>query len=231
MTITGIGITTTLNSIRACKAPREDGKNRCRNHATKTGYCSIHGGCTETAPAPQVVLFKAKINGKWINRFEEAGVPWQNCANDEVLQERHGQEAEELDRKPTAIRKNRNDGGTPVFGNDGAKFVSTVDAWNELLRAGHNVTDIHLRRQKDDDRMATIEVVMPIGSTPSQECAQGVAVFLKLIGQTAWEAAHVWANGKDRSGRITHTVNLCHRLPDTKPEASLAFANGLWDLV
>jgi len=221
---------TTLNSVRACKAPREDGVNRCRNHATETGYCSIHADCSETAPAPDVILIKSRVNPKWTDRLVKAGVRWQT-RDDAALQARHAAMAEANRRAPNAIRDDRADSGTPVFGKDGAKLVSAEAVKDELMAAGHNVHDIHLYRKDEGDRMATLVIVMskdkPV--TPVGSWAQATA--WELTQKTAWEAAHVWANGQDHRGKITHTVNLCHRLPDTNPECTLAFAGGLWDLV
>jgi len=222
---------TTLNSIRACAAPRADGIVRCRLNAINGAYCTAHAECGKTAPAPDVILFKARVNPKWIERFEEAGVRWQ-VRNDAALQERHAQMAETEHRQPNAVREERADSGTPVFGKDGAKSVSVETVKDELLGAGYCITDIHLYRRPSDQQMATIEVVMstkPTEYTPPQTETQ--ETVWKLIEKTSWEAAHVWANGKNSAGMIVHTINLCHRLPDAKPECTLTFAGGLWDLV
>lgn len=220
----------TLNSVRACKAPREDGINRCRNHATKDGYCVIHQGCNKVAPAPDVVLEKARVNPKWIDRLVKDGVRWQT-RDDVALQARHAAMAEANHRQPNAIREDRADSGTPVFGPDGAKMVSVEGTDDQLLAAGFNLYDIHLYRKDEEDRMATLVTVFSKDKPVTPVSESAMAAARKFTKGAALEAAHVWANGKDRRGNITHTINMCHRLPDTKPECTLVFANGLWDLV
>jgi hypothetical protein len=221
--------TTTLNSIRACKAPREDGENRCRNHATENGYCAIHQNCDKTALAPDVVLLKARVNPKWIDRLVKADIRWQT-RDDVALQARHAAMAQANHRAPNAIRDDRADSGTPVFGPDGAKLVSVDGIEDHLVTAGYRYYDIHLYRKDETDRMATLVIVMSKNEPITPVSILAKVAARELTQNTAWEAAHVWANGKNSAGMIVHTINLCHRLPDTKPEATLAFANGLWDL-
>lgn len=221
-----------MTSHRACASAKLTDVNvRCRNRATHGCFCAEHAQSNVSAPAPQLVLVKCKVNQRLSERLENAGIRWQE-RDEKKLDAEHAKMAEATRRDPTAIR-DKPDSGTPVFGPDGAKNVQ-INGLIEQLEAGNlRIKDVHLFWSgKPEDRMNTLVFALTTHDDANQSNLEPevVVAAAEVLTSASWEHCHVWVNGKNRFGQVAHTVNLSHRKDAREAESVLDYNNGLWDL-
>jgi len=217
----------------ACAAPIEKGA-RCRHDAAEGSiYCKQHQDHPPTKPyQPNTIIVKGRVNEKWIKRFAAAGVPMK-VRNEEAINQRHGDQAEALGRKSHVYTDVLNDGGTPVFGKQGAQNVSMSGSLNELIGIGFVPVDCHMFRRDDkkDEFMAMVSVTLRFDEEVESTVPDEVLSVLDQYTDSNFEWIHVWANEEKDDKSIPNTINLVHRRPNDLPEYKLVYNNGLWNVV
>lgn len=223
------GAVMALANVRmACRAGSgtTDG-GRCRHMVTGAGNCAQHQG-NPVARAPDVVLFKCRLNGNATRYLERIGVPWQQ-RDDRRLDAQHRQHAEGVGRSAVAYRQ-KPDSGVPVFDRDGAGSVTVDTLWSELERSGYAPVAAHLY-QKDGDRHGMAQLSVTFACEGDRLDSTVATACLEKLTVACWEHAHIWANPPQDDGHVVHTVNLAHRQPDATPKYRVAFDNGNWGLI
>lgn len=228
----------------ACIGALKDGKTRCRRIVElESQYCWEHPG-TERAPPPDVILLEPKVNPWWFGKLSQE-ISLNFVSIDEEKRNKQAQEhieqAERLNRRPFALRKNKEASGTPVFGKNGAEFVALTELLQEFREEGYLLTEIHGEPAANPPMVVLtmsfsrhIEQIDPESDqakTMLKLMESDLAkVVLRVILRSVWRYCHIWANPPDEKGRIIHTVNLAHRNPPEMPARKLRFAKGLWEL-
>lgn len=221
----------------ACRAGIRGGIARCRNMVP----CAVHGDDAVPAPRPDVVLVKVNLNRVWGERFEQKGVPVLQRTWDRAQQlgTEHTQRAEQLGRNALYIREQqvRNeheevpesaDSGCPVFGKEGLK--DGVQG-SSIARIGFQLRDsgyrlLHAHRLMRDWK-PPMRLVMVWEKTEGRD----IPFPWPLLGEltsTCFMQVDVWANDRDKNGRVVHTVNCGKREDGATPAYALGFARGDW---
>lgn len=228
----------------ACTAGIKGGVARCR----KLVPCPDHGDDAMPAPRPDVVLVKINLNKVWDERFAQEGIPTLQRSWDRAQQlgADHQERAEKLDRDAFHIRERQAsqglredadvpeiaDSGCPVFGPDGLKDgvqgSSIAKIGFQLRDSGYRLVHAHRLMR---DWKPPIRLVMVWEKTDGRD----VLFPWRLLGEltdTTFKQVDVWANDRDKNGRVVHTVNCGKREDGTTPAAyALGFAKGDWATV
>lgn len=227
--------------FQACTVGVQDGRARCRN---ERGKCSVHARPQyyTAAPRPDVVLFKINVNEKRESRLSKAGVPYQVRSYDRALQleQQRVASAQSLGRDAYAVRELSHrdshhtpeaaDTGCPVFGKNGLADlnVSAANLLKELFDAGFVLTGGHLLKR---EHKPPIRLVLEFGK-PSTKPA--ILKFpweeVKSLLATTFNQVDVWANERDKDGKVVHTINCGKRDDNTQPKTRIHYAGGDWDV-
>jgi len=220
--------------VYACKAETK-GRGRCRNWAlNENGFCSFHqrlkeeGKEVKLAQKPDIVLVRFSINPKRSSRLEVFGIPKKGPLS---IQKdwSHQDQAQKLGRQPFRYRQIP-DSGVPVFGREGLQDVSIYRLLTEELPQLYEISDIHLRPRKDE-KMDILTITFIDIHQESAPFAVSEAAFKEIsdfLGASCWGYCHIWANPPNEQGKIVHTLNASHRLPEKKPKQILIFDDGFW---
>ncbi|MBI2123760.1 MAG: hypothetical protein HYU04_00775 [Candidatus Wildermuthbacteria bacterium] len=226
----------------ACTAGIKGGIARCR----KLVPCPDHGDDAVLAPRPDVVLVKINLNKVWGERFANEGIQVLQRTWDRAQQlgDEHVQRAQQLGRNALYIREEQArqglrenadvpeaaDSGCPVFGADGLK--DGVQG-SSITRIGFQLRDsgyrlVHAHRLMRDWK-PPIRLVMVWEKTNGRDVLFPWRLLSELTNTTFMQV-DVWANDRDKNGRVVHTVN-CGKREDGAPAYGLGFAKGDWATV
>jgi len=218
----------------ACTAATERNA-RCRRDSLscdKDLFCQQHasmrdaGQTVSKATAPDTVLYKFNVNGRWRQMLVDLGVP-ENNPDFEAKEAKHVAHAKEYGREAYAIRKDVADSGVPVFGVSGLCNVSLYETLQDLL-AEYEVVDIHLRPRRDGSKVMHVLVISFSHGGRSISSQPALDETLEFLSSSCWGHCHVWANPPQEDGRLVATVNTSHREENKQPEQVLRLGKGLW---
>ena len=215
----------------ACRAAEKG--MRCRVMVDGE-FCDRHQGWTERAPQPDVILIKffgLKEELAILTKDGVRVVPYKS-----ETEEKHRQQAQEYGVDFYQYRQTLGDSGTAVFGKKGARFISVADLIIELMNAGYNITDCHIKEKADQSKVVVTTF------TFTQEEQEESDLFLDqkaadivlnlLTTERIWGKVDVWANPPRQDGEVIHTVN-CHSWGKLEPRQfinCLVFQEGLWGI-
>ena len=137
-----------------------------------------------------VVLVKANINPKWLQRFQEAGISLKS-PDEGALELKHIFHALERRKNPYAIRQEIADSGTQVFGKSGEQNISINGLSQELRNAGYFPSGVHIRRRAEKKFNV---LVIPFIAGGEESLLPQAASLLKEFFRVCWGYVHVWVN-------------------------------------
>lgn len=219
-----------------CVAGVAGGMARCRNLVIEGAYCGVHDESSSRAPHPDVVLLKVNVNEQWDQRFRSAGIQKLERSPERAakLAAEHEAQAKRLGRDAYVIREQRDgqrpeepeavDSGCPVFGKAGLQYVDIRGLVQEMKLDGYQLSGAHLLSR---DWKPPVRLVL-------QFEGDGVAIafpwdLFRGLANTCFGQVDVWANPRDRRGKVVHTVNCGRRRDDqVKSVHTLRFSGGDW---
>jgi hypothetical protein len=158
------------------------------------------------------------------------------------LEGEHVQRAEATGRQAYVARSQAGehqpemaDSGCPVFGRDGIvkAQVSVAPLFDELRAAGYTLSRMSVL-ERTNKRPVLITEWSSSEALEAKKLAHqffpptdGQLVALDRFVNAAFDQVHVWANAREESGRVVHTVNLGART-EAVPQHVLRFATGDW---
>lgn len=219
----------------ACIAAAGHG-GRCRNMAVRPPevlFCSRHSDKSPTAPVPDRVFVKIRVNERWRDSLKNAGlhIVRRTPEKEAELEQRHTEHAESVGRQAHVIRQVA-DSGVPVFDKNGIQFIGLCQLHGELTKAGYQRVGGHVLEKATTGGFVMLTLVLEYSqtasnnSTPIPPAAQ--PVIARLLATRRWGFTHVWANPPDADGKIVHTVNASHREDDKPAIGNLIFMDGFW---
>lgn len=227
--------------FHACSVGVQDGRARCRN---EKGKCSVHTRpeLYTLAPKPDVVLLKVNVNEKRERRLSAAGVQYQVRSYDRALEleQQRVASAQSLGRGAYAVRELSHrdshhtpeaaDTGCPVFGKNGLAELNVTAATIlcELFNAGFALTGGHLLKREHKPPVRLVLEFSKSSTKPALDKFPWEEV--KSLLATTFNQVDVWANEKNKDGKVVHTVNCGKRDDSSKPKTRLHYANGDWDV-
>ncbi|MDP2637169.1 MAG: hypothetical protein Q8P03_00980 [bacterium] len=182
-------------------------------------------------PLPDVVLVRMNVNQIQSFRLQEVGIE-RRPVDWLQREEKHLEHA-----TAHGVEGNPNvsfvASGTPAFGSgkEGVRMACIKSAWDELVKGGYLLKDIHLIPHRKNPEMDVLVLGLqkdvPELPFPSSRAKERVEQFLK----TTWEFVHVWLNPPQSTGEVVHTVNCMHRKADKGSEQCLHInGDGVWSL-
>lgn len=214
----------------ACPKGAHGGQVRCRHLVP----CPVHGADDAPAPRPDAILVKINLNPKWDEIIAKTGVreQWRDNARREELGRQHEERAKMLGRDAFIVRRKTNsidgvpedaDSGTPVFGANGLQLVDVRSLPRQLMSVGYRLVDAHCLK-RPEKRPTRLVLVFAREGTPTDVSWLEVTQLL----YTCFGQVHVWANDRDKRGRVVHTVNCGQRQDRLHSTYHLLFKNGDW---
>lgn len=210
---------------------------RCRKLATAPPndlHCAVHKDSQITPVLPDVILAKMTFprNGEWREDLvEEFNLhsKVRTGRDERSADQRHAEHAKVFHRDANAVRQERADSGTQVFGQQGLANVGLQFLENELVGAGYHFVGAHVLDRVQDEKLT---LVMTYANDPSQSViplpsrANG---FIKNLLRQCWSFGHIWANPpRLEDGKVFHTINVGGQREGMVPQYFLTFQSGLW---